>query len=158
MFRMIVRAAILTTAALTAAASAQAADLAKFVGHWSCKGNFSNGTPIAGELSIETDAPSGALIVHHDDVAPGAYHSLEVWMPNKSGTGFRAALSDKFSGMRWFESTGWAGSVLTWVRSENGAPVEQFAYEFKADTMQVQWSIAKDGAMKVGDTLSCTGH
>jgi hypothetical protein len=158
MFRMLVRATILTTAALAVAASAQAADLAKFVGHWSCKGSFSNGTPIAGELSIETDAPSGALIVHHDDVAPGAYHSLEVWMPNKAGTGLRAALSDKFSGMRWFESAGWAGNALTWVRTENGAPVEQFAYEFKGDTMQVQWSIAKDGAMKVGDTLSCTGH
>jgi hypothetical protein len=39
---------------------------------------------------------------------------------------------------------------------ENGAPAEQFAYEFKADTMQVQWSVARDGTMKVGDTLTCT--
>jgi hypothetical protein len=158
MFRMLFHAVILTSALLTVAAPAQGADLAKFVGHWSCKGTFSNGTPIAGELSIETDAPSGALIVHHDDVAPGAYHSLEVWMPNKSGAGLRAALSDKFSGMRWFESAGWSGNALTWVRNENGAPVEQFAYEFKGDTMQVQWSIVQGGAMKVGDTLSCTAH
>jgi hypothetical protein len=156
MFRTIVRATLLTTAALTHAASAQAADLAKLVGHWSCKGNFSNGTPIAGELSIEADAPSGALIVHHDDVAPGAYHSLEVWMPNKSGSGFRAAISDKFSGMRWLESAGWSGNTLTWIRTENGVPAEQFAYEFKADTMQVQWLVAQGGAMKIGDTLSCS--
>jgi hypothetical protein len=26
-----------------------------------------------------------------------------VWTPDKSGTGLRAALSDKFLGMRWFE-------------------------------------------------------
>jgi hypothetical protein len=156
MFRTIVRATLLTTAALTATATAQAADLAKFVGHWSCKGNFSNGTPIAGELSIEADARSGALIVHHDDVAPGAYHSIEVWMPNKSGSGFRAAISDKFSGMRWLESAGWSGNSLTWVRTENGVPAEQFAYEFKADTMQVQWSVARGGGMKTGDTLSCS--
>jgi hypothetical protein len=156
MFRTIVRATLLTTAALTHAASAQAADLAKLVGHWSCKGNFSNGTPIAGELSIEADAPSGALIVHHDDVAPGAYHSLEVWMPNKSGSGFRAAISDKFSGMRWLESAGWSGNTLTWIRTENGVPAEQFAYEFKVETMQVQWSVAQSGAMKIGDTLSCS--
>jgi hypothetical protein len=155
MFRMSVRATLLT-AALTAAASAQGADLAKFVGHWSCKGNFSNGAPIAGELLIEADTPSGALIVHHDDVAPGAYHSLEVWMPNKSGAGFRSAISDKFSGMRWLESSGWSGNALTWVRNENGVPAEQFAYEFKADTMQVQWSVAHGGAMKVGDTLTCS--
>jgi hypothetical protein len=88
-------------------------------------------------------------------VPPGGYHSLEVWTPNKAGAGFRAALSDKFSGMRWFESTGWIGDVLTWVRTENGVPAEQFAYEFKANTLQVQWSTAKTGAMKVGDTIAC---
>jgi hypothetical protein len=156
MFKIVVNAAFLTTAVVMAAAPAQAADLAKFIGHWSCKGSFSNGTPIAGELSIEADAPSGALIVRHDDVAPGAYHALEVWMPNKAGAGFRAAISDKFSGMRWLESAGWVGNTLTWVRMENAAPAEQFAYEFKAETMQVQWSVVQGGAMKVGDTLTCS--
>jgi hypothetical protein len=156
MFRLFVGVTLLTMGALTAATPARGADLAKFVGHWSCQGNFSNGAPIAAELSIQADIPSGALIVRHDDVPPGAYHSLEVWTPNKYGTGLRAALSDKFSGMRWFESPGWAGNVLTWVRTENGAAAEQFAYEFKADTMQVQWSIAKDGAMRIGDTIACS--
>jgi hypothetical protein len=156
MLRIAVRTALLTTAVLMAAAPAQGADLAKFIGHWSCKGSFSNGAPIAGELSIAADTPSDALIVHHDDVAPGAYHALEVWMPNNSGAGFRAAISDKYSGMRWLESAGWSGNALTWVRMENGAPVEQFAYEFKGDTLQVQWSIARGGAMQVGDTLTCS--
>jgi hypothetical protein len=155
MYRKVVRAG-LTAAILVVAAPAQGADLTQFIGHWSCKGSFSNGAPIAGELSIEADTPSGALIVHHDDVAPGAYHSLEVWTPDKSGSGLRAAISDKFSGMRWLESTGWSGHILTWVRMENGAPAEQFAYEFKGDTMQVQWSVARGGVMKVGDTLSCS--
>jgi hypothetical protein len=151
-FRGIALLTALTAATVTAA---QGADLTKLVGHWSCKGNFSNGAPIAAQLSIEADAASGALIVHHDDVPPGGYHSLEVWMPNKSGPGLRAALSDKFSGMRWFESTGWVGDVLTWVRLADGAPAEQFVYELKANTLQVQWSIAKAGAMKVGDTIGC---
>lgn len=155
MYRMVIRATLLT-AVLAVAAPAQAADLAKFAGHWSCKGSFSNGTPIAGDLSIEADSPSGALIVHHDDSAPGAYHSLEMWMPDKSGPGLRAAISDKFSGMRWLESAGWSGNTLTWVRMENGVPAEQFAYEFKADRLQVQWSVARGGAMKVGDTLDCS--
>lgn len=148
------RSAVLLITILTAA-SAQAADFASFVGHWSCKGSFSNGKPIAAELSIQADAPSGALIVHHDDLPPAGYHSLELWTPNKSGLGLKAALSDKFSGTRWFESAGWVGNALTWVRIENGAPAEQFAYEFKGNTLQVQWSFAKDGAMKVGDTISC---
>lgn len=135
---------------------AHAAELDKFVGHWSCKGNFSSGAPIAAELSIEADARSGALIVHHDDLPPGGYHSLEVWMPNKSGAGLKAALTDKFSGMRWLESAGWVAGVLTFVRTENGVTAEQFAYEFNSDILKVQWSTAKDGAMKVGDTLSCS--
>jgi hypothetical protein len=147
--------AIVLISVLTAATSARGADLEKFIGHWSCKGNFSNGAPIAAELSIEADTRSRALIVHHDDLPPGAYHSLEVWMPNRTGAGLRAALSDEFSGMRWFESAGWTGDVLTWVRKENSVPVEQFAYEFKANTLQIQWSIAKAGAMKVGDTITC---
>jgi hypothetical protein len=155
MFRM-AGAALLMTGVPVIAAPAQGPDLTKFVGHWSCKGTFSNGAPIAADLSIDADTPSGALIVRHDDRAPGAYHSLEVWMPNKPGAGLRAALSDKYSGMRWLESAGWSGNSLTWVRMENGAPAEQFVYQFKADAMQVQWSIAKDGAMKVGDTLLCS--
>ena len=147
--------ATLLISGLIAASPVQGADLVRFVGHWSCKGTFSSGAPIAAELSIEADAASGALIVHHDDVPPGGYHSLEVWTPNNAGAGFRAALSDKFSGMRWFESTGWIGDVLTWVRTENGVPAEQFAYAFKMNTLQVQWSTAKTGAMKVGDTVAC---
>lgn len=143
-------------AVFTVAVPARAADLTKFVGFWNCKGTFSNGAPIAAQLSIQADASSGALIVRHDDVAPGAYHSLEVWMSDKSGVGLRAALSDKYSGMRWLQSSGWTGNILTFVRMEDGKPAEQFAYEFKGDKLQVQWSIAKDGAMRVGDTIACS--
>jgi hypothetical protein len=141
---------------LTACLPAQGADLAKLVGHWSCKGNFSNGKSIAARLLFEADAPSGALLVHHDDAPPGGYHSLEVWMADKSGPGLRASLADRFSGMRWFESSGWAGESLRWVRKENGEAAEQFVYELKGSSLQVQWSTAKNGAMKVGDTIACT--
>jgi hypothetical protein len=104
---------------------------------------------------MQFDERSSALIVHHDDVAPGAYHALEIWVVNKSGTGLRAAISDKYSGMRWLESPGWLGNTLTWTRLENGIRAEQFAYEFKDDTMQIQWSVAQGTAMKLGDTLVC---
>jgi hypothetical protein len=147
--------AILFLYVLSAALPARGAELVKLVGHWSCKGNFSNGKPIAAKLSIELDEPSGALIVHHDDVPPAGYHSLEVWMADKTGLGLRAALSDRFSGMRWFESSGWTGDVLTWIRMENGGAAEQFAYQLKGNKLEVKWSIARDGAMKVGDTIAC---
>jgi hypothetical protein len=147
---------LIVSVALTPASADESGVLAKFVGNWSCKGNFtSNGASIAADLSIQPDERSGALILRHDDIPPGAYHSLEVWMVNKAASGVRAAISDKYSGMRWFESQGWVGSTLTWTRLENGIAAEQFAYEFKGDTMQVEWSTARTGTMKLGDMLVC---
>jgi hypothetical protein len=139
-----------------APASAQESDMfTKFPGQWSCKGTFANGAPIAADMSIEADQRSGTMILRHDDVPPGAYHSFELWAANKSGTGARAAISDKYSGMRWLESPGWVGSALTWTRFENGIAVEGFAYEFKGEALQVEWSVVRSGVMKVGDTLLC---
>jgi hypothetical protein len=114
--------ALLCCCALSVHAQAPSAgSLGGFAGHWLCNGHFeSNGAAIAGEISIETDERSGALVVHHDDVAPGAYHALKIWMPNKEGTGLRAAISDQYSGMRWFESPGWVGKTLTWTRWDHG--------------------------------------
>ena len=156
MFRVATFVVLLIIGAVAMAASAPGAGLQRFVGDWSCKGNFtSNGAPIAANLSIQSDERSGALIVRHDDVPPGAYHALEVWMANKTGPGVRAAISDQYSGMRWFESVGWAGNALAWIRLDNGVPVEQFVYEFKGDALQVEWSIARGGTMKLGDTLLC---
>jgi hypothetical protein len=130
--------------------------LEMFVGQWSCSGQFANGAPIAGEIAVKIDTLSGALIVHHDDAKPGAYHSLEVWSAGKTGAGFKASISDGFSGMRWFESKGWQGDTLTWVRADGTAGSEQFAYTLTAaGDLQIIWSVMRDGTMKVGDSLSC---
>ncbi len=145
-------------AVLAAASPALAGEgLARFAGHWSCAGHFiANGGPVAGELVMEADARTGALVVRHDDVAPGAYHALEVWTPDKAGPGLRAAISDRFSGMRWLASTGWQGDSLTWVRWEGAAAAEQFEYVLTGpDGMRVDWSTARGGTMKLGDTLAC---
>ena len=149
--------AILTVLCATSSQGAAAAGLERFAGHWSCAGKFANGAPIAGELSMEIDSRSGALIVRHDDALPGEYHALEVWSANKKDAGFKASISDGFSGMRWFESTGWQGDALTWVRSDGTPGSEEFVYQFlRTGEMEVKWLVSRDGALKVGDTLSCT--
>jgi hypothetical protein len=154
--RVIVSALLIVGTALLPAYSQESNALAKFIGAWSCRGNFtSNGAPIAADLSIQLDERSGALILRHDDLPPGAYHALEIWMMNKEGGGARAAISDKHSGMRWFESPGWVGNAVKWTRFEGGIAAEQFAYEFRGDAMQVQWSIVRNGAMQLGDSLLC---
>jgi hypothetical protein len=70
-------------------------------------------------------------------------------------TGLRAAISDSYSGMRWFESPGWVRGSLILTRLENEIAAEQFAYEFKGEAMQIDWSVARGGAMKLGDTILC---
>jgi hypothetical protein len=155
MFRMVMG-LLLIGGAMTPALAQSGGPLEPFIGSWSCKGSFTaNGSPIAADLSVQLDRRSGALIIHHDDVPPGAYHALEVWSVNKGGAGVRAAISDSYSGMRWFESPGWAGGPLILTRLENGAAAEQFAYAFKGEVMQIDWSVARGGAMQLGDTISC---
>jgi hypothetical protein len=155
MLRLIIPVVFLISG-IPASAGQTGSPLAQFIGNWSCKGNFAaNGAPIAADLKVQLDERSGAVIFHHDDVPPGAYHALEVWTLNKGGAGLRAALSDPYSGMRWFESPGWVGGALTLTRLENGMAAEQFVYEFKGEEMQVAWSAARGGTMKLGDTLVC---
>jgi hypothetical protein len=38
---------------------------------------------------------------------------------------------------------------------DHGVAAEQFAYELGAGSMQIHWSVARSGAMKLGDTLMC---
>jgi hypothetical protein len=157
MNRVVVSVMLIVGVSLSATSAQQESGaLGRFAGNWSCKGNFTaNGAPIAADLSIQPDERSGALIVRHDDVPPNSYHALEIWTLNKTGMGARAAISDKYSGMRWFESPGWVGSTLTWTRLEDGIAAEQFAYEFKGENLKVEWSIARNGNMTLGDTILC---
>jgi hypothetical protein len=76
MIRTVVSILLVVGVPLAPSSAQESGALAKFVGDWSCKGNFaSNSGPIAADLSIQPDEGSGALIVRHDDVAPGAYHA-----------------------------------------------------------------------------------
>jgi hypothetical protein len=155
--RVVVSILLIICAPLNLASAQQdSAALGRFAGNWSCKGTFiANGASMAADLSIQPDERSGALIVRHDDVPPGSYHALEIWTMNKTGIGARAAISDKYSGMRWFESAGWVSSTLTWIRRENGIAAEQFVYEFKGENLKVDWSVARNGTMVLGDTILC---
>jgi hypothetical protein len=128
-----------------------------FEGEWACAGRFiATGAPMKARIGFERDARSGGLIVRHDDELPGTYHALEIWSANQR-SGIRAAIVDSFSGMRWFEATDWTNDVLTWVRTANGRPAEQFAYTLAPNgELRIDWSVVRQsGVMTLGDTLSC---
>jgi hypothetical protein len=107
---------------------------ASFEGRWTCDGRFvSSGKEVHSTLAMAEDAPSGALIVHHDDVAPMTYHSLEVWSRDATGPGLHASIIDKYSGMRVFESPGVGLDGLIWTRYDDGVPKERFAYVLNSE-------------------------
>ena len=141
-----------------AKAPATIGDFQRLEGQWSCKGHFiSSGKPISSQLKFERDAGTGALIVRHDDRAPGRYHALELWSSGNAQEGMRAAIADAHSGMRWFDSAGWDGSTLTWTRRENDREVEQFAYRMNpGGSLSVDWSVSRgDSPIALGDTITC---
>ena len=149
-------------AALAAGGSAQAqlakdtASLKAFEGRWDCAGAFANGQPTASDITAVWDAPSGSLILHQDDKPPGPFHAIELWGA-ADGPGFRAAISDPYSGVRWLESPGWADDKLTWTRYEAARPAERFVFSRpNARGFFVEWyPVNKAGAFVLGDRLVC---
>ncbi len=154
-------ASLLGSVALLGPAFAQAASdpgFAKLEGKWSCSGHFiANARAISSEIDFTRDPVSGALIVRHDDIAPAAYHALEVWASAGPGPALRAAIVDSYSGMRWFESPGWIGTTLVWTRFDGANAAERFAYTLgDPRKLTIGWSVARaGGAMTLGDTLAC---
>ncbi|OAG76195.1 hypothetical protein Amal_01966 [Acetobacter malorum] len=133
--------------------------LPQIEGNWACEGYFiQNKRPISADISITPDVRSGALVLHHDDRAPGSYHSLEVWSASKDGS-LKSSVSDAY-GMRWFTSQGWDGRGLKLNRIEDGTVVEQFSYEFQdTNTLRIDWAVSRNGnRLTTGDTILCHRH
>ncbi|HEY3949737.1 hypothetical protein [Phenylobacterium sp.] len=156
------RASILAAAVLASVGAAEAqsktdvTSLKAFQGRWDCTGAFASGKPTASDITATWDAPSQSLILHQDDKPPGPFHAIELWGAGE-GVGFRAAISDPFSGERWLESPGWADDKLTWTRYEGVKPMERFIYSRpNARGFFVEWfPIDKTGAFVLGDRLAC---
>jgi len=150
-------AALALLAATAQPAAAPTADrFDALVGAWTCRGHFiKSGSPLASRLAIARDAGTQALVVHHDDLPPTTYNSLETWTMLADGS-FRAAVASA-GNMRWYSATGWQGDTLAWTRSESAAPVEQFAYTLTGPgRMRVDWSVSRGGGpLTLGDTLDC---
>lgn len=127
-------------------------------GSWHCAGYFvASGKPLSSDIDFKIDERSGALVVRHDDRAPGQYHALELWTGGNARSGFRATIVDSYNGSRWLESPGWNGPLLVWTRSVGGKAAEQFAYRMIAPAaLQIDWSVSRGNApLALGDRLNC---
>jgi hypothetical protein len=127
------------------------------IGRWRCSGSFAGtGKEIAATLVVTRDDATDSLMLHHDDLPPNGYHALELWGPSKVEP-YRATIADRFGGIRWFTSTGWADGALEWVRSENGQAKEIFRYSHLVSSgFDVDWYlVAPDGRRVLGDHVSC---
>jgi hypothetical protein len=132
-----------------------AAPLAYFSGAWKCAGHYAGGAVIASNLVFYWSAPAAAMITHHDDVAPGAYHAVELWNAESAG-GMHGLIVDSLGGARPIVALGWEGDVLTWVYL-NATRTERFVYaKLGPDRMRADWLVSKDqGPFQLGDTLTC---
>lgn len=137
--------------------ASDAAPLAWFAGAWQCVGQFeSNGKPIAARVRFDWNESAAALVKHHDDREPNAYHAVELWSA-ASPKGLAATIVDAYSGARQFTSAGWANESFAWTRVADAKPVERFLYVREADDrLRIEWATSRDGStFQVGDTLSC---
>ena len=154
------RTLVLSVAGLLCAGRTLAADeplLGWFAGTWQCAGHFEpSGKPIEARLGFDWSDAAGALVKHHDDRPPNAYHAVEVWGQN-GPAGLTATIVDRYGGTRLFTSSGWANESLVWTRAIDAKPVERFVYVRESqDRLRIDWATSRDGAaFKVGDTLSC---
>jgi len=133
-----------------------AAPLAYFSGAWKCAGHFAGGAAIASNLVFYWSAPAAAMIKHQDDVAPGAYHAVELWNV-ENAAGMHGLIADNSGGARPIVSLGWEGDVLTWVYLKDATRTERFVYaKLGSDRMRVDWLVSKGQApFQLGDTLTC---
>jgi hypothetical protein len=133
-------------------------DYADLIGHWSCHGVFpANGKTIDSELRFESDLGGKALLKHHDDTsAPALYHAVEAWGYDAKSNRYNATILDNFGGARLFSSTGWAGDTLLWTSAPEIQPAQRFRYiRLPLGKLRIDWEVEKQGAMVVGDTLTC---
>lgn len=154
------RAVALSAAGVLCASSTLAADeplLIWLAGTWQCAGQFEpSGKPIEAHVRFDWNEAAGALVKHHDDRPPNAYHAVEVWGTKGPGR-LAATIVDRYGGTRLFASSGWANESLVWTRVIDAKPVERFVYVRESeDRLRIDWATSKDGsAFRVGDTLSC---
>jgi hypothetical protein len=136
-----------------------AGGLPRLAGRWSCAGAFiRSGKPIKAIIAARYDQAAAALVVHHDDVSPGTYHSIELWTPPAGTARHAAVIADAFSGIRSFTAPGWTDDTLVWTRAAaDGAVIETFGYRLTgARTMRVEWHVSRAGKpLELGDWLEC---
>lgn len=126
-------------------------------GSWECHGRFArSGAPIGARLTIAIDEATQSLSLRHDDLPPNAYHAVELWGP-ASGGGYRAAIADMSSGVRWLTSPGWRDGTLEWERQEGGRPTERFRYTLAGGHgFRVEWFVVDpSGRAILGDGIDC---
>lgn len=132
---------------------------AYFAGHWSGAGAFGNGKKIEADADFQRELDGRWLLYRHTDKAPNRYKSLGMWGIDQASGKLVMTVSDNFGGARRFESGGWHGGKVEFVKV--GVPVdpkarqERFIFERQSPTrfrMTYEWS-ADGSTWKLGDYI-----
>ena len=136
---------------------------ADVVGQWVCTGSFSDGRPLAADLSFAATMDGRTVRYVHRDRSPNRFVQEAMWGPDIAN---HQLVSVAFMGSAetltpaLFVSTKWsARSVILESRPLTSPPfaTNRFTYTLEAlNTLRVVWEVLRDGKWSVGDELRCT--
>ena len=131
-----------------------------FAGHWSCEGQFANGSPIAADITFEATLDSKFLSYAHVDRPPGRFKMTSFWGFDVAAKGLISAGADNGGGLRIFRAPGWNAGEVTFERASLGdslARRERFVYRMESDArFRMTYEIGVGTRWVMGDFLICT--
>lgn len=134
----------------------------KMEGSWSCKGEFSNGKPIAADLDLTLSENGRLLHYKHIDHPPNKYRAIGQWSyfndVDKMIASHYMSFGDTanvsvYTGTEWTDTklTFSAEAFQTKLWAEN-----RFTYEVQSkDKMKMLWEVNSKGTWKMGDYINC---
>ncbi|WP_242929310.1 hypothetical protein [Pontibacter vulgaris] len=121
-----------------------------FAGNWTGEGKFSNGKPIAADLSFTPSLDSSWVEYRHIDKVPNTYKATSWWGLDAQSGEFVAYVFDNFGGHRKFTGDGWKNGklTLTFSQENKGAnpTLQHFIYEKLSEKpFKMTFEVSKDG-------------
>lgn len=131
-----------------------------FSGRWSCEGKFSNGNPIAADVTFTPTLDNKWLIYEHQDRPPGRYKTHALWGYDPAAKGIVSAAADNGGGLRLFRAPGFDGTTLILERAaltDSVAHPERFTYRKGSDsTFRMTYEVRRGTSPWVmGDYIDC---
>jgi len=130
-------------------------------GHWECTGAFSDGRPVAADLTFTLQPDTRMLDFVHRDRAPNQFIGHWLWGTDQKNN---QIVSLGFVGTQTVQlpaflvGRSWTSRSLTLEAQTLASPLSapnRFTYSIDGASLNVLWEVQRDGVYTVGDRLKC---